>query len=88
MAINFNAMAQDAMETQEEGLKQLLTQQQQSVMGRQLTRSELVQSRAILAAARMSQRNPYDNLTPEQPAPQAVYSQGDATEMSQWKGVK
>lgn len=41
-----------------------------------------------LAAARVPFKNPYDGLTPEQPAPQSVYSQDPSTTMSQWKGVK
>lgn len=88
MAINFNQMAMEALTTQDEGLKQLLQQQQRQVLSRNMTRSEMVMSRAQLAAARMPHRNPYDNLTPEQPAPQSVYADSEAGELSQWTGKR
>ena len=88
MAIDYKAMAQQAMTLQDDPLSEMIEGQQMDLMRRQNTQSDLVRSRAILATARMPHKNPYDNLTPEQPSPQAVYSQGEASEMSQWKGVK
>ena len=88
MAIDYKAMAQQAMTLQDDPMSEMLQEQQMDLMRKSMTPSDLVRSRAILATARMPHKNPYDNLTPEQPSPQAVYSQGEATEMSQWKGVK
>ena len=80
MALDFSKMAEKAM-TGVETPEQLLQQEQMKL--RQHT-----QTRGILAAARTPFKNPYDGLTPEQPAPQSVYSQDPSTTMSQWKGVK
>ena len=61
---------------------QNLIQQQQPFMRRKS------RTKGVLEAARLPHRNPYDNLTPEQPAPQNVYSNDESSTMSQWKGVK
>ena len=43
-------------------------------------------AKGVMSMMRMQNKPMYEKLTPEQPAKQSTYSQGEANLVSQWKG--
>lgn len=87
MALDYKMMMQKALADGSDVMDAKAVQDA-LVLGRPISARERAYNKGKMAAARMPHKNPYDNLTPEQAAPQAVYAQDESSSLSQWKGVK